>query len=555
MSWVRMICFLVGAIAALLSFSCEQGYAWEFEMESGFSTTYEYYCQQGHDGFFGKYNIDRSAGVGGLAPGDYSSLNSWVGGQVEFLSSGTDAVRQYFNLDILPFFKLNRAIRFRAKYRLGDYGDPDASDYVANTRPGTDVATSDGQWTMWWLTAQTPWGIIALGKRPMPFGTGLQYNGEGNVTTEGVALISNYGPLRLSYSFRPYWKEPPNPRAGWEEFPYYNMYDKSGIRRMANRVFLTYRQGMIDSGVIYAWVKWHAGPESQARQEEREAFVPYDEDFRHGSAYVKFSNGRFFLNSELAYLERITKRHGAHPLYFESWRYMTELGVCTGPAKLSFLYTFMPGPDRRYGIRIDRQPFHQMAPFGTHDLHRPYSYLLGYAYGAGVDAYDLNGNGYINDAAVLAARLDYAAASNLNLFASFLTAQRTSHGYGWGFMRPIQEGRVTRSLNGTGVAEDEISWTPAIRYRPIGGANPAPSIPDRDLGWEIQAGFDWNLLQQYLFHFLIAYWQPGKWFNYACIDRGVPNWDVPGPGNNWGVNPGRSIDGVVGVEVYLLAEF
>lgn len=534
--------------------------AWEFSMEAAFSTTYEYYAQEGPNGFFGRYNIDRSAGVGGLAPGDFASLNGWVGAQVENLVSGTDAARQYFNLDFLPEFRLNKAIRFRGKYRLGDYGDPEASDYIANTRPGVDVATSDGQWTMWWVTTRTPWGIIGLGKRPMTWGTGLQYNGEGNITTEGVALISGYGPLRLSYAFRPYFLPPPNPRAGQPDFPYYNIFDKSGIRSLANRVFVTYRSGPVDMGAIYCWLKWHAGPESQTLQADRANFTPYEDHFRHGSTYLKYNNGAFFLNSEVAFLERITRLAriaGPRRLYFESWRYMSEFGVYVGPAKVSLLYTFMPGPDRRLGRRIDRQPFHQMPPFGTHDLHRPYSYLLGYAYGGGVDAYDLHGNGYINDAAVCAARLDYVVAANLNLFGSYLWAQRTSHGYGWGYIRPVLEATVARVYDTTIPGPtDEISWTPTINYRPKGGAEPAPSIPDQDLGWEIQVGFDWGLLEQFTAHALVAYWQPGKWFNYACMDRGVANWDqTPNSGNNWGVNPDRTIDGILGVEVCISADF
>ncbi len=554
-SRLRIIFITIATLLAAFLYLIESGFAWDFSMEASFQNSYEYYAQQGSNGFFGMYNVDRSAGVGGLSPGDFSSLNSWVGRWVDHLTSGTDASRQYFNLEFLPQIRLNKAIRFRAKYRLADYGDPEASDYIANTRPGTDVATSDGQWTMWWVTAQNPWGIIAMGKRPMAFGTGLQYNGIGNVTTEGVALISQYGPFRFSYAFRPYFHQPPNPRAGQPEFPYYNIFDKNGVRRLANRVFLTYRTGCFDVGALFAWLNWHAGPESQSTQAGRNAFTPYDEIFSHGVAYVKYTNGILFLNSEMAFLERITKRHGAGPLYFESWRHMTEFGVYFGPAKVSFLYSFLPGPDRRRGRRIDKQPFQQMASFGCHNLHRPYSFLLGYEYGGGVDAFDLNRNGYINDATVLAARADYSVAANLHVFCSVLWAKRTSHGYGWGYIRPAQNATVTRVLNSAGTVIDNISWSPTIAYRSNGGRNPAPSIPDQDLGWEMQIGFHWGLLEQFTVRALFAYWQPGKWFNFACVDRGVPNWDVPVPANNWGTNPGRAIDGIVGAEVVVQAEF
>ena len=69
-------------------------------------------------------------------------------------------------------------------------------------------------------------------------------------------------------------------------------------------------------------------------------------------------------------------------------------------------------------------------------MFRPYCYMFGYNYGAGLNAYNLNRNGYMRDAFVLAARLDYAVASNLNLFGTFVYANRTSNGYSWGCIGP-----------------------------------------------------------------------------------------------------------------------
>jgi len=50
----------------------------------------------------------------------------------------------------------------------------------------------------------------------------------------------------------------------------------------------------------------------------------------------------------------------------------------------------------------------------------------------------------------------------------------------------------------------------------------SPNIPDRSLGYEIDTGFDWRLLEKWQIGMVFGYWQPGKWFNYACIDRSVP---------------------------------
>ncbi|MFH0821135.1 MAG: hypothetical protein V2B18_00160 [Pseudomonadota bacterium] len=545
--------------------------AWEFRMEGAFNSDYEYYMQQGENGFFGPFNIDRSVGVGGLVAGDYANVNGWVGRQIgrqgNDFASGSDAVKHAQNLELWPDFEITKAVRFRGKYRLGDYGNPNNSDYLTNTHAGTNVAASDGQWTMWWVVAQTPWGQFVVGKRPEAFGTGLQFNGESNNTTDGVGWIAPYGPLRISIMFRPQWQLQPDTEIN-TRYNFYNILDKNNLRRMSMRFFVTYRSGPIDAGINWAGMRWHAGRESQgiissvaggALPGTRAAFNSYDLVLDMGVLYLKYFNGRFFLNTELAYyLESLNtlSAGAAGPRYKESWRYMAETGFVAGPAKLSFLYAFMPGPDRRAGALINKQPFTNGAGQGSYDVFRPYSYLLGYAYGSGANAFNMNQWGYINAAWVLASRLDYAVAANLNLFGSFLWAERTSHGYAWGFLRPNQTSSVTRALNQPGTAiVDSITWTPTLTYRQHAGA---PNIPDKSLGYELSTGFNWQILDRYTFGGVVSYWQPGKWFNYACIDRSVPGWDTQTdstPFYPFGANPNRMIDPIIGGEVTLKVNF
>jgi len=547
--------------------------AWEFSMNGAYNHVYEYYGQQGDQGFFGQFNIDRSVGVGGLAAGDFAAINGWVGRQIgrqgNDFASGSDAVKAYQNLELLPEFKINNAIRFRGKYRLGEYGNPNNSDYLTNTRPGTNVATSDGQWTMWWVVAQTPIGQIVVGKRPEAFGTGLQFNGESNNTTEGVALVAPFGPLRFSLAFRPQWLLQPDTEIN-TRYNFFNILDKNNLRQLSVRFFMTYQNGPMDAGVNWATMRWHAGRQSQgitstvatggALPGTRPAvFNSYDVDLDLGTFYLKYFNGRFFLNTELAfYLETSHTLTAAAPgpRYKESWRYMAESGFISGPMKLSMLYAFMPGADRRAGRVINKQPFTQGAGQGAYDVFRPYSYLLGYAYGSGVSAFNINGDGYINAAWVLASRIDYAIAANLNVFGSFLWAERTSHGYAWGFLRPNQTAAITRAVNQAGTAVvDNVTWTPTLTYRQHNGA---PNIPDTGLGWEIMAGFDWKLLDRYTLGGVLSYWKPGKWFNYACIDRSVAGWDTQTdstPAYPFGINPARTIDPIIGGEVALVVDF
>jgi len=547
--------FLVLLVGMTIGMAYEFAEAWEFNMEANFTSTYEYYSQAGSNGFFGLANIDRSVGTAGplgLKPGDFASLNGWVGKRAKDLVSGADSSQQYPVLEIYPAIRINQAIRFRGLYRLGDYGDPNASDYFTNTRPGRWVATSDGQWTLWWITAETPWGTLVIGKRPEEFGTGLQYNGAYNNTGEGMLLVSCYGPVRIGLVFQPFWQEMANQRLGMTTSPYYNLLDKSGVRQQSTKAFVTYRTGPLDLGAQYMMFRWHAGPESQNIQASRATFTPYDDVIQHGCVYLKYFNGRLFLNTEAAYFNETITLIGRAPFYNESWRYMVETGATVGPSKVSILYAFMPGADRRRGALIDRQPYIQQPATGAFGVFQPYTYLLGYAYGSGVNAFDLDRQGYINEAWVVAARLDHAMAANLNIFGSFLWAERSSHGHGWGFIRPAQRATVTRAVNAAGTGVDQVTWTPYVNYRD----NPnAPTIPDNGLGWEVTTGVVWSLLDRLQLTVLGAYWQPGKWFNYACIDRSVNNWDVPIGANRWGINPDRRIDPIFGAQVVVTTLF
>jgi hypothetical protein len=152
-------------------------------------------------------------------------------------------------------------------------------------------------------------------------------------------------------------------------------------------------------------------------------------------------------------------------------------------------------------------------------------------------------HGYVTDANVLGARLDYAVASNINVFGTFFYANRLSHGYGWGFIRPECDEPAGRFTGRVQYVEGDQLF------------NGAPSIPDSNLGYEFDWGLSWKLLEGYVLQTTLGIWQPGKWFNYACVDRSNSGWKNPGPGNSFGIRPNRSIDPVFGMEVILMAEF
>jgi hypothetical protein len=214
-------------------------------------------------------------------------------------------------------------------------------------------------------------------------------------------------------------------------------------------------------------------------------------------------------------------------------------------------------------VLIDRQSF---SPEVSFPVFYPYSFLLGYAYGSGINAYDLNLDGGINAAAVFAGRIDYSIASNLNLYGSFLWAERTGNGYGWGFIDldprthiddpngfQVQGNTVQVSNPNYGqvVYNQTVDVGGASRRRTNAIALDAPNIPDKDLGWEVTAGMDWKLLEGFTFGWRWAQWYPGGWFSYACIDKSEPN---RGP-DKWGIDPNRKIGPVFSFSTYFSALF
>jgi hypothetical protein len=314
--------------------------------------------------------------------------------------------------------------------------------------------------------------------------------------------------------------------------------------------YLEYSSTDLILGVGFLRSTSHQGPELQPTVAQRISTPTLETYLSEGWLFLKYNNGRLFFNTELDWFNRIFRfqrslsgffgpdpefytdgsgRSRFAPLYRESWRFAAETGTWCGPVGMRFLYAFLPGPDRRHGILIDRQPFIQDTTQSPMYFFDPYSILFSYRFGAGVNA-----PAQISDATVLGAKVDYALAANLVVEGSFLQAYRTSHGYGWGYIRPdfANFGQLDYNIRG------------------VFGSSP-PAIPNNNLGWEASIGVRWRLLEGWDTAFRFSYWKPGKWFNYACVDRGVPNWDNPSPGNNWGTNPNRDIDPIMGFELSL----
>ena len=546
-------------------------------------------------------------------PGDFASFNAWLGSQVGGLVTGSQASRQTLFMKLNPVFRINRALSVNGQLYIGSYGDQVVSDaddiyggffnrtftlpapvnsqYLAGERPGVQQAFSPIYVNMLWATVRLPVGVLSFGKRSFQFGTGLMIDGDNNTSTESLKLVVPLGPVQLGLLWYPFRRAAKT---------YYNPFDDNGKNAADIGALIRYNSGPLSVGVLGHYTRSHIGPEAArvmraldrfslgADLVTREWTNVEDSDSYYGVAFAKYFNGRIFFNTEIDVFKQKTTRNLAQgiqttddqyflspwPLYVDHWRFMSELGLLAGAAKFGLLYAWISGPDVRHGIPIDRSgalpvPFLRnvggidyysdyewLDPLGAYrimptwrltntSVFRPYSLIMVYNYGLGTDVSPHTNEGWVQDASCFGARVDYAVASNLNVFSSFFYAQRTTRsGYTWGYLRPSlrMDGSVDRS-----------------QRAPLDGNyadNPIPTIPERDLGWEVDAGFSWKLLEGFTVESTAGYWEPGGWFKYACVHRGIRNWGTADrAASTFGVFPDRPLDPIWGLQIDCVLDF
>jgi len=529
--------------------------------------TWDFYQfgQLGTRGFFGPYNQDSSSAAV-AAQVNLAARNGWLGHEIthnnlafENLTSGSDAAANYIYTTFYPRVKVNEALSIQGSYRIGSWADPlqdtslgqlNSSRYLNSQGYGIERSISPGYWNVWYASAVLPWGEVRIGKHPNTISLGFTIDTSEN-TCEGVNINVPFGPFNLGGQYY-FW-------GPGRSVSYPIKTDRSASAQPHFTAYILYDAGNISAHTYVEYSNGHQGPESQVLQPDVVTFQPKDVTMFFGFTNFRYFDGRVFFNAELGFhqdfyrLSRSQSLSVARTRYWELWGGMIECGALAGPAKMSFLWAYYPGPDRRAGGLIDRQPFF---PGGMLDsgvnVYRPYSLLLGYTYGSGNRSFtDGSCHGFISDAVTYALRLDYAIASNLNAYATFLYANRVSQGYGWGWIRPDP----STIPPPTSPALQYALQGPVEMAQDFAVVPTAPNILERDLGYEIGGGFDWKLIEGYVLRAQIAYWRPGAWFKYACVDRTQPSWDVPNAGNNWGINPNREIDPIFGTRVTLELSF
>ena len=563
------LCLSVGEASAL-----------ELDIQGILVWNYRYFSQLSNHGFYGLMDVD-SGFAGAADAGKYAPYNFWAGWHRNAgIVSGVDANWQTMWMDTHLDLRPLHGVRVSGRYHVGEWlpdstanfgtGDLVHSEYLNSRYSGLLRAISPGYWVTLWGTVNLPIGTLQFGKRKSVYGIGLGWDGEYSRSIESVQLVVPYGPFRITLGAYPARRGTTlalATTARQTTGSYYNRdRDKNNARLWDIQSNFVYTNGPFETGVYSNFLYYHRGGEGiidlpSARITNYTYLDSHSEVY--GAAYLKFINGRFFFNAEVDWFLQREQVRGARPFfsnpgwnfkdfYIEHCRYAVETGLFAGSAKLSLVYAYLSGGDRRGDQlgrvgQIDHNPILNSSQWSNTGFFRPYSLLMNYVYGTGVFQCQDTTNGFIEDAVVCAARLDHAAAANLNLFLSFMWAQRASKsGFGWGCIRPD-----TTRTDGTVDLKDIF-----IRFN-------VPNIPETDLGYELDTGFDWKLLENLVANLTVAYWNPGKWFRWACVDKGLVNWGSPIVPASWiglspsdvGVNPDRSIDPIWGVELKLNLPF
>ena len=113
------------------------------------------------------------------------------------------------------------------------------------------------------------------------------------------------------------------------------------------------------------------------------------------------------------------------------------------------------------------------------------------------DGWDAAGYGQPTNFHHVGGKLDYAIAANLNLFALY--------SYAWRDQPNAYRLGGSYAIGLTTFTNDNI--------RNLSGH----CVPDsaRDIGWEVDLGVNWKLLENLTWNSTFAYWQPGTWWSYA----------------------------------------
>ncbi len=535
------------AIAALASILTAPAFAWELSMKGDAEWRYRYWARTGNMDIFGPMDgTNVYLGINHLrtfpTDGTQNGISSAFGVQAGENCYGSEMSFVDYRMTLFPKIEVNPAIDFEASVNLTSLGIwSDGEPYnsanaalgyvnslyvpIGNRPAAVDVPNT--YVTLQWLKMgiKTPMLNFSIGYKTSHWGMGLRKH-KFDRASSSFTVTAFYGPFHIAFS--PYFARN---ESSWglhnatSRNEGRNSYQRQEQRRNYFSAFqgdIVYSSGPLEIGLLSDSYTEHHSNWVTARlatlnTPNHRPATPDLIRYRI-NPYVKYTNGRFFFNAEGNWLTRWrTGRATADPENAvptaanlrvrpdqsdDAFIYGVELGVLCGASKVTWNYIRATGQDPTTRITTEDAG---MAEQGVSAGYmKDWGLLMYYMYGAGT-GWDAAGYGQPTNLHHWGSRFDYAVASNLNVFALCSYAWRDQPnaytlGGDWrGGARPF--------------TNNDIAQAQGI----IGGYEGQTAVPDsaRDIGWEVDAGVSWKLLENLVWNSTFAYWKPGSWWSYA----------------------------------------
>lgn len=320
--------------------------------------------------------------------------------------------------------------------------------------------------------------------------------------------------------------------------------------------YVVYKSGDMEWGIMSdSYVQQHANRVNPRLAALGAGATPDQDDVRYRvDTYMKYFNGRFFLDAEGAWFARWRGGRGTAPITptrvntdqdANGFLYALETGAVCGPSKVTLSYVRATGQDPV--TRYDNEDAGDAEQGASACFMKDWGLIMYYMYGTGT-GWDASGNGQPTNFHHLGGKFDYAVASNLNLFGVYSYAWRD------------QPNAFTLGGDRMGGAR-LFTNTDLFNFR--AGTSTLTPVPDsaREIGWEVDAGFEWKLLENLVWRATCAYWKPGTWWSFAypntaALYRANGGAAITAADNvNALVGLGRDVDPLFAVESNLLISF
>jgi hypothetical protein len=590
---------LIGLISLLTVPLGAPVYAWEFSMKGEVEWRYRYWTRYGNDDIFGLMAAnDVNLGVNHLLTFPTTKTSNVGSGTFGVIAGenryGPDMDLNDYRMTIYPMIKINPAIDVTASLNLtslGIYSEGNPYKPFGGTTAGA-AATVGGfpgyvnslyvpigdrpaasnipntYVTLQWLkaTIRTPMLDFSMGYTDSAVGIGL-WKHKYVRASASFGVSARYGPLRIEFS--PYFARNRSTWALDSSILSRNESAASIERRDDRRVYfqalfgeIEYLNGPLSVQIMSDSYRQPVGLSTNARGAALAAptFANNDVMRYRIAAAVKYFDGRVFLNAEADSFNTWNSNRGTasgslptglvnQNVDANGWLYGVETGFICGPAKFTANYVRATGNDPSTRFTTEDAA---AAEQGISSAYmKDWGYLMYWLYGTGT-CWDADGYGQPTNFQHIGTKVDYAVASNLNIWALWSNAWRdqpNSYRLGGNYQTAIQE------FNNSDILTSQT------------GGFAGHAIPEekRYIGWEIDAGVSWKLLENLTWSTTFAFWRPGPWWAAAFPDtanvyRALGGAAVTGNPNNAvgeaiAARPDRIIAPLGAVETSLLISF